>query len=364
MKRGIIMTTSKLSSIHTPFTQMFGTDFPIIAGPMFLVSNVDLVSAVSEAGGLGAMPSLNWRSTEEFREAVLAVKAKTKKPFGVNLIVNQANIRQKADLEVCVEEKVPLVITSLGNPKETISKMHQVGGKVFCDVTTLKYAKKVEDLGADGVIAVSAGAGGHAGPISPLVLIPYLKKHLSIPIIAAGGVATGNQMAAALLLGASAVQIGTRFIASKEAPVDASYKEAILNSEPEDIVLTKKISGTPAAVINTPYVQKQGLELNPIETFLFNNPNTKKYMKLIRAYIGSKALEKAVSGTTWKEVWSAGQGVGLIDEILSAKEIVHQLVQEYFEACGGLLTMNSPSVTKSKKSSSKSRIKPKSEVLA
>ncbi|MEO7162795.1 MAG: nitronate monooxygenase, partial [Bdellovibrionia bacterium] len=233
------MITSKLRPIQTSFTQLLGCDFPIIAGPMFLVSNEKLVAAVSEAGGVGGMPSLNWRSTEEFRNAVRKVKSLTAKPFAVNLIVNQANARQSADLAVCVEEKVPLVITSLGNPKETIEKMHEVGCKVFCDVTTLKYAKKVEALGADGVIAVSAGAGGHAGPISPLVLIPYLKRHLKILVITAGGISTGDQIAASILLGADGVQIGTLFIASTESAVYAGYKEAILKSEPEDIVLTK-----------------------------------------------------------------------------------------------------------------------------
>lgn len=329
----ILMSLSKPRPIRTAFTELFGCDYPIIAGPMFLVSNPNLVSAVSEAGGIGGMPSLNWKTTEEFRKAIQNVKAKTQKPFAVNLIVNQANPRQAADLEVCVQEKVPLVITSLGNPKETIHRMHAIGSKVFCDVTTLSYGQKVQDLGADGVIAVSAGAGGHAGPISPLVLIPYLKKHLKIPVVLAGGIATGDQIAAALLLGASAVQIGTRFIASEESTVDPAYKKAIVDSEPEDIVLTKKLSGTPAAVINTAYVKKQGLELNPIEAFLFKYPKTKKYMKMLRAYVGSKALEKAVSGATWKEVWSAGQGVGLIHDVLPCSQIVQQLVEEYYQAC-------------------------------
>jgi nitronate monooxygenase len=327
------MAQSKSRTIPTDFTKLLGIQYPIIAGPMFLVSNTSLVAAVSEAGGIGGMPSLNWRTPEAFRDAVREVKAKTQKPFAVNIIVNQANPRVAADLEICAQEKVPLVITSLGSPKETIRRMHEVGGKVFCDVTTLPYAKKVEDLGADGVIAVSAGAGGHAGPISPLVLIPYLKKHLRIPIVAAGGIATGEQVAAALLLGASAVQIGTRFIASEEATVDKAYKKAILDSDPEDIVLTYKISGTPAAVIKTPYIEKVGLDLNMVESFLFKHPKTKKYMKMFRAYVGSKALEKAVAGPTWKEVWSAGQGVGLIEDILPAEQIVKNLVSEYFEAC-------------------------------
>jgi nitronate monooxygenase len=318
--------------INTAFTSLLGMSYPIIAGPMFLVSDENLVSAVSQAGGVGGMPSLNWRTTEQFRAAVQAVKKKTNQPFAVNLIVNQANPRQTPDLAVCAEEKVPLVITSLGSPKETIKQMHAVGCKVFCDVTTLDYAKKVQDQGADGVIAVSAGAGGHAGPISPLVLIPYLKRHLSIPIIAAGGIATGEQIAAALILGAAGVQIGTRFIASTEAKVDQSYKKAILDSSPEDIVMTWKISGTPAAVIRTPYVDKVGLELNPMEKLLYKYPQTKKYMKMVRYYLGSKALEKAAGGTTWKEVWSAGQGVGLIDDIKPSAEIVQDLVKEYYEA--------------------------------
>ena len=321
-----------MPKISTLFTDTFKSDYPIIAGPMFLVSTEELVCAVSEAGGVGGMPSLNWRTTEQFRKAVQNVKAKTSRAFAVNLIVNKANPRQGADLDVCAEEKVPLVITSLGSPRETIQKMHAVGCKVYCDVTNLEYALKVQDLGADGVIAVSAGAGGHAGPISPLVLIPYLKRNLKIPVVAAGGIATGEQMAAAILLGASAVQIGTRFIASTEAKVDQSYKNAILKSEPEDIVLTNKISGTPAAVIRTPYIDKVGLDLNPVEKYLLGHPKTKKYMKMLRSYIGAQALEKAVSGTTWKEVWSAGQGVGLIEEILPAKDILEMLARQYHEA--------------------------------
>jgi nitronate monooxygenase len=229
---------------------------------------------------VGGTPSLNWRTPELFRDAIRKIKVRTNKPFAVNLIVNQANPRQVPDLAICAEEKVPLVITSLGSPKETIRRMHEVGCKVFCDVTTLDYAKKVEDLGADGVIAVSQGAGGHSGPISPLVLVPYLKRHLKIPIVAAGGIATGEQIAAALVLGASAVQIGTRFIASQEAKVDAAYKKAIVDSDPEDIVMTLRISGTPAAVINTPYIQRVGLDLNPLEKVLYKIPQTKKYMKL------------------------------------------------------------------------------------
>jgi nitronate monooxygenase len=315
-------------ALNTSFTALIGCQYPIIAGPMFLVSDERLVAAVSNAGGVGGMPSLNWRTTGEFRAAVRRVKELTKKPFAVNLIVNKSNFRAEADLQVCAEEGVPLVITSLGSPKETIRAMHMVGAKVFCDVTTLSYAKKVEDLGADGLIAVSAGAGGHAGPTSPLVLLPYLRKHSKLPIVAAGGIATGEQLAACLLLGASAVQIGTRFIASVEAKVDEAYKQAILKAEPEDIVMTKKISGTPAAVIKTKYIEKVGLELNPIESYLMKHDLTKKYTKMARSLFGAYLLKKAAQSTTWKEVWSAGQGVGLIEEILPAADIVQNLVRE------------------------------------
>ncbi|HTL11168.1 MAG TPA: nitronate monooxygenase [Bdellovibrionota bacterium] len=326
------MTEKTSPPIQTSFTKLLGCRYPVIAGPMFLVSDENLVAAVSNAGGVGAAPSLNWRDPEAFREAVRKIKSMTDRPFGINIIVNQANPRVAKDLDVCAEEKVPLVITSLGSPKEVIRRMHEVGGKVFCDVTTLGYAKKVEEMGADGVIAVSAGAGGHAGPTSPLVLVPYLRRHLRIPVVLAGGIATGDQMAAAMMLGAAAVQIGTRFIATHEAKVDDKYKQAVVNAEPEDIVLTKKLSGTPAAVIRTPYIDRQGLELNPIESFLMKRKSTKKLMKTIRFLIGSRMLEKAAMFPTWKEVWSAGQGVGLIEEILPAGEVVRRLVAEYYAA--------------------------------
>ncbi|MCC6277009.1 MAG: nitronate monooxygenase [Oligoflexia bacterium] len=321
-----------LKPIQTSMTKLLGIQFPIIAGPMFLVSNEDLVSAVSNSGALGATPSLNWRTPELFSQAVETIKAKTSKPYGINLIVNKSNPRVNQDLDVCVKHKVPLVITSLGNPKEVIDKVHGYGGKVFCDVVDLKYALKVQDLGCDGVIAVSQGAGGHAGPISPLVLLPHLKSKLRIPVIAAGGIASGNQILAALILGADGVQIGTRFIATPEAGVTNDYKEAIVKAEPEDIVMTRRISGTPAAVIKTPYIEKVGLDLNPIEGFLLKNPWTKKYVRMVRYVLGQNALEKAAHKTTWKTVWSAGQGVGLIHDIIPAGQVVQRLVKEYWDA--------------------------------
>lgn len=326
------MSNPNLSPIETRFTKLIGCAYPIIAAPMFLVSNVDLVSEASNAGGIGAAPSLNWRSTEELDAALTEIRKRTDKPYAINLIVNKSNIRMDADLEVIKSHKVPMVITSLGNPQKVIDTLHTYGGKVFCDVIDLKYAEKVRNQGCDGVIAVSTGAGGHAGPLSPMVFLPYLREKLNIPIVAAGGIVTGQQMLAALLLGADAVQIGTRFIATTEAGVNDDYKRAIINAQPEDIVLTSRISGTPAAVINTPYIQKVGLNLSPWEKFLTTNPLTKKYAKLLRYIIGSRTLESSAHKTTWKNVWSAGQGVGLIHEIQPAKNVMETIIHDFWQS--------------------------------
>lgn len=323
-------------SIDTAFTRMLKIKYPIIAAPMFLVSNADIVVSVSEAGGIGAFPALNFRPIDRYKDVLKEIKGRTKRPIGVNVIVNKSNSRQKEDLKYALEHGCELFITSLGNPKDVIKEAHKNGAKVICDVTNLEHAFKVQDLGADGVIAVSAGAGGHAGPISPFVLIPWLKKELSIPVIAAGGIANGAGLAGALSLGADGASIGTRFIASKEATVDEKYKKAILKSSPEDIVLTTRISGTPASVIKTPYIEKSGLDLSWALSILKSHPRTKKWTTLLIHYLGQKALEKSALKPDWKTVWSAGQSVGLINEILSCDQIMRNLVEEYFESVRAL----------------------------
>ncbi len=325
-----------MKKIETEFTKMFGIDYPLIVAPMFLVSNEDLVVHGSMAGAIGTFPALNYRPMENYRKALQAMRARTKKPIGVNIIVNKSNTRQDQDLKIALEAGVDLFITSLGNPKEVIWQAHQNGAKVFCDVTNLEHGLKVQDLGADGVIAVASGAGGHAGPISPLVLVPWLKQKLQIPVVLAGGVANGAQMAAALVLGASAVSVGTRFIASTEANVDQAYKAAVVNATPEDIMMTSKISGTPAAVIRTPYVEKWGGDLPWIMKKLKENPATKKWMVPLIHWMGMRRLEQSATSNSWKSVWSAGQSVGLVHEILSADEIVKKFVAEYFEAVTSL----------------------------
>ena len=313
-----------------------GIDYPIIGAPMFLVSNEDMVVEISEAGALGTFPALNYRPLASYVKALKEIKSRTKKPVGVNIIVNKSNSRQHEDLKHALDAGVELFVTSLGSPKEVIYEAHKNGAKVICDVTNLEHAMKVQDLGADGVVAVASGAGGHAGPISTLVLIPWLKKHLKIPIIAAGGIADGRTLAAAIALGASAAHVGTRFIASKEATVQQNYKSAIVNSSPEDIVMSTRVSGTPCAVINTKDVQQMGLDLPWAVRVLKEHPKTKKFVVPLIHALGMKALEGAATKSRWKEVWSAGQSVGLIDEIKTCREIVRDMVAEYRQVLGSM----------------------------
>lgn len=320
---------SNANRIETPFTKSFGISYPIIGAPMFLVSNVEMVVAISEAGGIGTFPALNYRPIQKYREALQEMKKRTTKPIGVNVIVNKSNVRQKEDIKIALDNGVDLFITSLGSPAEVIREAHKQGAKVYCDVTNLEHAKKCADLGADGLVAVGTGAGGHAGPISPLVLVPWLTRELKLPVILAGGIAHGSQIAAALALGASGVHVGTRFIASREAGVDQSYKDAVVKATPEDIVMTTRVSGTPAAVINTDYVKKLGTDLPLALKILKDHPLSKKYAVPLIHYLGMRALEDAASKPTWKTVWSAGQSVGLIDSIESCADIVEHLVREY-----------------------------------
>ncbi|NQZ02454.1 MAG: nitronate monooxygenase [Bdellovibrionales bacterium] len=314
----------------TEFTEMFDIKLPIIGAPMFLVSNVAMVKAITEAGGIGTFPALNFRPLGNYQATLKQIREQTNGPYGVNIIVNKSNTRQGDDLRMALDNGASLFITSLGNPKDVIREAHKNGAKVFCDVTNVKHALKVQDLGADGVIAVASGAGGHAGPISPFVLIPWLKKELDIPVVAAGGIANGVTLASCLALGASAASIGTRFIASEEAGVDQAYKQAVVDSSPEDIVMTTRVSGTPAAVINTEYVKKMGTDLPYVIKVLKSNPITKKYVVPLIHLAGMKALQNAAEKPTWKTVWSAGQSVGLVHEISSCEKIVNDIADELF----------------------------------
>lgn len=317
------------NKVNNVLTQMLGIDFPIIMAPMFLVSNASMVIEATKSGITGAIPALNYRTDEEFRRALDELKSKCEGPFGINLIVNKSNIRLKEQLETCLEYKVDFIITSLGNPAVVIQKCKPLGIKVFCDVTEENYAKKVEALGADAVIAVNREAGGHAGKIPAKELIPRLKEHCNIPIISAGGVATGQGIAEVMSYGACGVSVGSMFIASEEAPVSPEYKQAIVDHGASDIVMTTRLSGTPCTIINTPYVQKVGLDQNRVEKFLSRNKWLKKYVKLFTFLRGMKTLRKATFEATYKTMWCAGPSIQYVHNIRPVKQIVNQLIEEY-----------------------------------
>jgi nitronate monooxygenase len=300
--------------IRTPLSDRLGLKYPIVCAPMFIISNKEMIVASAEAGILGSMPSLNLRTREEFRAALEWIRARTDRPFGINLTIKLTEPeRLMHDLETCLEFKVPVIITSYGNPSELARRAHDAGAIVFHDVIHLKHALKAQESGADAIIGVSAGAGGHAGTTSPFVLYPYLRDNLRVPVIAAGCIATGRQVASALSLGAELAYMGTRFIASTECGADEAYKRAVVNGSPEDIVYTDSVSGVHANFLRETV---PGL-----------------------ASADREAAQKAVqesAGKKWKDIWSAGQGVALAREIKPIGAIVEDVVREYVDARASL----------------------------
>ncbi|GAA0891562.1 nitronate monooxygenase [Fulvivirga kasyanovii] len=318
-----------MERIDTELTRMLNIRYPVIMAPMFLVSNAAMVIEGVKAGITGCIPALNYRTDKEFRAALTEIKEAVGGPFGINLIVNKSNYRLKEQLKTCVEYEVDFIITSLGSPREVIEACSKKGIKVFCDVTEEKYAKKVEELGADALIAVNSGAGGHAGPMPASELIPLLKANCKIPVISAGGVATGSELHDVLALGACGVSMGSPFIASDEAGVSQEYKQAIVDYGAKDIVMTDRLSGTPCTVINTPYVQEIGTKQNWLESILNKNKTLKKYAKMLTFYKGMKSLEKAAFSATYKTLWCAGPSIEHVHAIRPVKEIVEGLINEY-----------------------------------
>ena len=250
-------------------TEILNIKHPIIMAPMFLVSNTKMVIEGMKSGVAGCIPALNYRTLEELRNAIIELKNSKVEggSFGFNLIVNKSNIKYKEQLRILCEEKVDFILTSLGSPEETINQAHQVGIKVFCDVTDLSFAKKVEHLGADALVAVNNEAGGHRGNLSPEALIKQLNEGTSLPVISAGGVSKKSDIDKMLAYGAIGVSVGSPFIASTEAGVSQEYKKACVEYGAKDIVMTERISGTPCSVINTPYVQKVGTKTTWLEQF-------------------------------------------------------------------------------------------------
>jgi nitronate monooxygenase len=302
-----------------------GLQHPIIMAPMFLVSNNDMIIEASKNGITGAIPALNYRTSDALEKGIIDLKNRCQGPFGINLIVNKSNFFYKEQLEICCRLKVDYIITSLGSPRETIEKAHEIGTKVFCDVTDLKFALKVEAMGADAVIAVNKDAGGHAGNLSAKQLIDEIKDNCAIPIISAGGIGDYQGVQKALQFGAAGLSIGTVFMASNEASISKEYKQALVDYSSNDIVMTTKLSGTPCTIINTPYVQKTGTHQNFIEKLLNKNKRLKKWLKAFTFYKGMKSLETAAFSTTYKTVWCAGPSIDYTTSIRPLKEIIHDL---------------------------------------
>ncbi|WP_188049895.1 nitronate monooxygenase family protein [Flavobacterium sp. GP15] len=305
-------------------TALLNINKPLIIAPMFLVSNTKMVIEAMNSGVAGCIPALNYRTLEELRESILELKAAKVQggSFGYNLIVNKSNIKYKDQLAVLCTEKVDFIITSLGSPEETIREAHKVGIKVFCDVTDLAFAKKVESLGADALIAVNNVAGGHRGNLGPEELIKELDSKTTLPVISAGGVSTKADLDTMLGYGAVGVSVGSPFIASFESSVSQEYKQACVDYGAKDIVLTEKISGTPCTVINTPYVQKVGTKQSWLEKSLSKNKTLKKWVKMIRYLLGSNAVTKAATEVTYKTVWVAGPTIENTKSIQPVSKII------------------------------------------
>lgn len=310
-------------------TQILGIEYPVIAAPMFLISNTKMTIAALESGISGAFPALNYRTDGELRGAIETIKTASSKPFGVNLIVNKSNPKYKRQLDILIDVKVPYIITSLGNPLEVIEKCKPLGIKVFCDVVDLKYAQKVEKLGADAIIAVNNRAGGHCGPTDPKTLITTLKENCGLPIISAGGIGTGKDLAQVMEWGAAGASVGTIFIACEESDVSDDYKQAMIRYGEKDIVLTTKLSGSHLTVINTPYVQEIGTKAGWLEGLMLRNKTLKKYAKMFVAFRGMKAVENAAKKATYKTVWCAGPAIEHVTAIRPMKEIIGTLIAEW-----------------------------------
>ena len=300
---------------------------PIIMAPMFLVTNTEMMIEAMNSGIAACIPALNFRTIEEFEKSIKEIRSKTTSGgLGVNLIVNKSNIKLEKQLESCIELEVDFIITSLGSPKNVIEKCKPNGIKVFCDVVEETYAKKVENLGADAVIAVNKNAGGHAGNLTSEELFNIISENCKLPIISAGGVGTRKGVTEKLEIGFSGLSIGSPFIACKEANISEEYKQACVDYGKDDIVFTTKISGTPCTVINTAYVQKTGTTQNWLEKLMSKNKKIKKWVNMITYFKGMKSIEKAAFSNTYKTVWCAGPSIEHTTKILPIREIVNKFI--------------------------------------
>ncbi|WP_339621962.1 nitronate monooxygenase family protein [uncultured Marinobacter sp.] len=311
---------------------------PLVAAPMFLISGPELALACCKQGIVGSFPALNQRTSEGFEDWLIQMndelaafrsanpEAKTA-PYAVNLIVHRTNPRWQADLELCVKHKVPIIITSLGAASQVVEAVHSYGGVVFHDVTNQKHARKAAEAGVDGIIAVAAGAGGHAGTINPFVLVHEIREVFGGTILLAGGLSHGEDLLAAQALGADLAYLGTRFINTFESQADEAYRNMIIEAVSGDIIHTPAVSGVPASFM------RQSLEAAGFPMDKLNQAGEINY--------GEKLKPIDDEAKAWKTVWSAGQGVSQIHDVLTVPELVSRLSEEYRNARERLLSTGS-----------------------
>ena len=301
---------------------------PVIAAPMFLISGSKLVIECCKNGIVGTFPALNQRTTEGFEEWVIEIKTaletfeketgKKPAPFGVNLIVHQTNPRLQADLAICVKHQVPIIITSLGAVPQLVGAIHSYGGHVFHDVIKKRHAEKAAEAGVDGLILVSAGAGGHAGTLNPMPFVAEIKKFFKKTIILSGCISNGRDVASALQMGADLAYMGTRFINTKESKAPEDYRSMIIDSGASDIVYTAAISGVSANFLR-PSLEAMGITEEMLT-------RTKKID------FGKELNAMEQEAKAWSTIWSAGQGVTNIEDNPSVEELAEKMKQEFVAA--------------------------------
>ncbi|PIR22475.1 MAG: 2-nitropropane dioxygenase [Deltaproteobacteria bacterium CG11_big_fil_rev_8_21_14_0_20_45_16] len=314
--------------METELTKILNIEVPIIGGAMYPCSNPELVAAISEAGAIGIVQplALTYVWGHDFREGLKKIKSLTSKPFGMNVLLEKSSRtyekRMRDWVEIALEEGCRFFITALGNPKEIVQVAKAAGGYVFHDVTERKWALKAIENGVDGLIGVNNRAGGHAGTQSPDDLFAQLKG-LKLPLVCAGGIGDEKDFRRALEIGYAGVQIGTRFIATKECRAHEDYKQAIVAARESDIVLTERVTGIPLSVIQTPYVKQIGTKASALARYLLRHRKTKEWMRLfynLRALFNMK--RSALRGLSTKDYWQAGKSVEHIHKIESVKDIV------------------------------------------
>lgn len=312
----------------TRFLKDAGVRVPLICGAMYPCSNPELVAAVSAAGGLGVIQpmSMTFVYKNDLREGIRKIKHLTSNPVGFNAIIEKSSQkyeqRMRQWIDIALEEGVRFFITALGNPAWVVDKVHAKGGKVYHDVTNEKWAQKALQGGVDGLICVNSSAGGHAGQLDRETLKTKLQP-FDVPLVCAGGIGDERDFTVALAQGYSAVQMGTRFIATTECRSHSDYKQAILQAQKEDIVMTDKISGVPVSIINTPYIKKIGTKAGWLSKKLLQHPGTKHYMRMFYTFKSIWQLKQAsVKGMAYKDYFLAGKSVNGVHRVEPVKDIV------------------------------------------